>query len=206
MEILSGANDSPFVDVSLNNSIANRLTKLLTYLEQLDPGQGWGQWLDPATGQPDWSKMILSGHSQGSGHAAFISKLFTVARVVMLAGPEDQQASGIPSPWISAPNGATPTDRYYGFGHISDTFYSRFILAWQALGLSQFGPPVNVDNSTRPFNGSHQLLTAAPPADGTITGLKAHNSPAADLSTPILPDSTPIYGAHGVWQYLVTTP
>ncbi|MFH0909440.1 MAG: hypothetical protein V1929_11820 [bacterium] len=205
-EILTGADDSPFVDVSFNNSIVNRLTRLLTYLDQQHPGDGWAQWLDPATGQPDWSRMILSGHSQGSGHACYISKLFTVARVVMLSGPEDQQTSGVPSPWITAPNGATPADRYYGFGHVSDTFYSRFSIAWQALGMGHYGDAVNVDNSSRPFNGTHQLLTAAPPSDGTITGLKAHNSPAANISTPTLPDSTPIYGAHAVWQYLVTTP
>jgi len=205
-EILTGGNYSPYVNVSVNNCIANRLAKLLVTLDQQHPGEGWGQWLIPSTGQPDWSRMILSGHSQGSGHAAYISKLFTVARVVMLSGPEDQQSSGIPSPWITAPNGATPADRYFGFGHVSDTFYSRFTLAWQALGMGAFGAPVNVDSSAQPFNGSHQLLTAAPPADGNITGLKAHNSPAADLSTPTLPDSTPIYGANQVWQYLVSTP
>jgi hypothetical protein len=202
LEILTGANDSPFVNVSANNSIENRLGRLLAFLEQQHPDEDWDQWFDPATLKPVWSKLILSGHSQGSGHAAFISKRFEVARVVMLAGPEDQDAQGNPSPWILS-SGATPIDRYYGFGHVNDTFYSRFTEAWAALGLDALGAPVNVDNSSAPFENSHQLLTAAPPSDGSVTGLKAHNSPAADLSTPILPDTTPIYRANEVWQYLV---
>jgi hypothetical protein len=40
--------------------------------------------LDRKNGRPDYGKMIVSGHSQGAGHAPYIASKFMVQRVVVL--------------------------------------------------------------------------------------------------------------------------
>ena len=37
----------------------------------------------------DWSKVILSGHSQGAGHAAYIGKHMVLGRLVLISGPQE---------------------------------------------------------------------------------------------------------------------
>jgi hypothetical protein len=51
-------------------SIVNRLTKLLQYVARQYPEQGWEGYL--VNGQPNWSRIALTGHSQGAGLAAFL--------------------------------------------------------------------------------------------------------------------------------------
>src|SRR6266849_6682695 len=105
----SSADDQPA------ESIVNRLTKLLQYLERSHPDEGWGSYL--ANGVPDWQRIAVAGHSQGAGMAAFLAKRTPVARVVLLSGPVDfVWPSREPAPWLTAPS-ATPSERWYGLYH-----------------------------------------------------------------------------------------
>ena len=203
-EIFTGLDLSPHVAVNAANAISNRLYKLLVYLHGQYPAQGWDTWFDAGTQTIDWSALILAGHSQGGGHAAYIAKRHAVARAVMIAAPEDQFNNGLTPAWITAP-GVTETSRYFGFNHINDSFYARNRANWQVLGMNAFGAPVSVDTTAAPFGDSHQLLTSAAPAGGRNTGLKCHNSPAADPSTPMQGD-IPFYYTRGAWSYLVNMP
>ena len=77
----SAADDQPA------ESIVNRLTKLLQFLDRSHPGEGWGGYL--ANGAPDWQRIAVAGHSQGGGMAALLAKRVPVARVILLSGPPD---------------------------------------------------------------------------------------------------------------------
>src|SRR2546425_9573289 len=64
-----------FLNVSVANSIDNRLTKLLQYLTLQYPDEGWDRFL--LRDKPKWSQIAVSGHSQGGGNAAMRSEEHT---------------------------------------------------------------------------------------------------------------------------------
>src|SRR6267142_2194885 len=79
LDVLDGGDRSfPVADVSEANSIDNRLTKLLLYLDSAYPDEGWSRFLKH--GEPRWSRIAVAGHSQGGGQAAMIAKIRRVAR------------------------------------------------------------------------------------------------------------------------------
>jgi len=61
------------------------------------------------------------GHSQGSGHAAYLAKRHRVDAVLLAAGPQDVFADRRPAPWLSVP-GATPPARHFALLHDRDSF------------------------------------------------------------------------------------
>jgi hypothetical protein len=118
--IVTGAPVSEKVQVDRANSILNRLPKLLIYLAKNDPNGGWGEFVHK--GQPVWSRIIVAGHSQGSGHAAYIGKLFRVKRVLMFSGPQDYMDNvDRPAPWQGRKS-ATPPSRFFAFLNLKDPF------------------------------------------------------------------------------------
>ncbi len=111
--IVTGAAVSDKIRVTPANSILNRFEKLLTYLEKHDTEGGWDQFVKD--GQPVWSHIIVGGHSQGSGHAAYIGKRFSVDRVLIFSGPQDYMDDlHQPAPWQANPS-ATPPSRFFAF-------------------------------------------------------------------------------------------
>lgn len=194
LSILDGVSRTDQIKVSQSDSIHNRLVKLLQYLQQQHPHENWDNYLNGD--QPCWSKIVVTGHSQGGGHAAIIAQQHLVARCIMLGSPADfSTLLQAPAPWLSATQ-ATPVERYYGFAHTKDQGIERILLAWQLLGLSSLGQPVNVDKVFSPYGQSHQLLTNARP---NRPG-KFHGSVAVDLQTPRQFDGSPLFKP--VWQYL----
>jgi pimeloyl-ACP methyl ester carboxylesterase len=114
--------DSPEATVQNTpaEGIEHRLTMLLEYLVRQFPAEGWDQYLDG--GKPAWKRMVIAGHSQGSGHAAYIAKNNEVARVVLFSGPYDGidlRKSPKLSTWLSEPS-KTPMDRWYAEYHEKD--------------------------------------------------------------------------------------
>lgn len=198
-EIITGQDTSPLVNISRTDSIENRLIKLLQYLTTNYPAENWGQYL---TGTNiNWSSIIVSGHSQGAGHAGLIAKLHPVARAVMFADTDWWFPGNEPAPWISA-SGATSDEGYFGFVHIQDplVLYTWEVPTWQAYGLSQFGSPVLVESNTAPYLGTHMFTTDLAPQDGT----NYHGATVTDAATPLEPGGTPVF--QPVWQYLLIGP
>lgn len=107
-----GDGPSRAVTNSVAELIQTRLARLLIKLDKDHPGQGWGGYLK--AGMPDWSRIVVSGLSQGAGMAAWIAQQTPVARVVLFSSPWDftlpDRALAV---WIDGP-GATPPDRWYG--------------------------------------------------------------------------------------------
>jgi hypothetical protein len=194
-EIVSGVDRSLHVQVDRRNSIEGRLLALVRLLAQRHPAEGWESFIDADTLR--WPRIVVSGLSQGGGHAAYIARERTVARVVMFGAPADG-FGGQPAPWMSL--GATPDDRYFGLAHERDPFTS-IVPNWEALGLRRFGAPVLVDRSQPPFGGTHMLITELTPRGSPNA---AHPSVVADGATPLDDDGDPLLAP--TWRYMLGTP
>jgi len=119
-EIVFGEPVSPLVEVDSINSIYHRVYALLLYLGKTYPKQGWRQYL--VGQQINWPNIIVAGHSQGAGHAAYLGKKFPVYRVLIFAGPQDFLVKyNAPAGWLSHPT-ATAPERYYSFLHLKDPY------------------------------------------------------------------------------------
>jgi hypothetical protein len=152
-EIFDGQDRSPKVTIKPADCIQNRLIKALATLDKLRPGEGWGSFASGTT--PVWSKVIVAGHSQGAGHAAFIAKVNKVLRVGMFAGVVDATTKG-PAAWVNNLH-ATPTAAYFGFVHTQDPAYARIAANWTALGMGASW--VDVDASKPPWTSGQGFVT-----------------------------------------------
>jgi hypothetical protein len=126
-EIDFGTQVSSMVDVDSANSVVNRFSKLLVYLAAHDPAGGWADFVQG--NHPRWDKIIIAGHSQGAGHAAFLGKRFPLAGVVMFSGPQDYfKVLNRPAPWQYR-KGMTPPARHFAFLHLKDPYNFTFQVA-----------------------------------------------------------------------------
>ncbi|MEZ4869770.1 MAG: hypothetical protein R3C14_51065 [Caldilineaceae bacterium] len=187
LERIYGVDTSPIDDVSPANSLVNRLTKLIEYLDIKQPELGWSDYLD--NGAPRWERIVLSGHSEGAGMAALLARDERVARVLMFGGPFDRDELGNTATWLSAPK-ATPLKDHYGFRHQRDPLF-RPKQSWDDMGLP--GPPVLVDAGQPPFGGSHYLETNI-----AVPRRQWHGSVISDRQST--PDGEPIF--REVWEYM----
>jgi hypothetical protein len=199
LESIDGVDRSSVVDVSRANSIDNRLTKLLLYLDAQFPGEGWSRFL--YKGEPKWSQIALGGHSAGAAQAALIGKIRHVDRVVMFAGPSDVADAAQPAAWVSI--GETPAAKYFDLVHIRDQGTAAIFANVRALDLERFGEPVQVELSQPPYHGTHILVTDLEPQGG-YGARNPHMSTAVDLWTPLGPDGTPLL--RDAWRYMLGSP
>jgi len=190
-EICFGTNISPDVSVDSLNSIATRVLNLIVYLDNTYPSDNWGQYLFNNT--VDWTKIVVGGHSQGSGHAAYLAKYFGMDRVLMFAGPNDYSDFHTSSAnWLST-FGATPSQHYFCYLSLNDEIvdFSKQFANMQALGMLDFDDSTYVDNLSSPYSNSRFLYTTQSP--GLV--ILDHNVPVK-LSTI----------NNGVWDYMLTSP
>lgn len=155
-EIDFGDQVSDLVDVSPTNCILNRIEKLLRYLVQHQPNGKWQQFLK--NDKPDWEKIVLAGHSQGAGHAAFFAKTYRVRGAICLAGPQDGDTWGIAS-WVLKP-GLTPGARYSALLHKNDFYKSEIqIAAVRGLTGDEKSPVFYFSNLVPPDEHSSILVS-----------------------------------------------
>jgi len=194
-ETLTGEDVSPLVRVERQDSIVGRLESLLIYLNTTYPSEGWGQYM--LSGQINWSRLTIAGHSQGAGHAAYLGKLRSLDRIVMFAGPSDLGTGGDTAPrWLGLPN-ITPASRYYGFIHVEDGTVPFAVAdaSWVALGLGEFGPAVLVDSVAWPYSNSRRLFTRVQTSTRDY-----HGAIVMDGFSPIDALGNPLYWP--VWDYM----
>jgi len=215
LEIVDGVDRGTNVSVSPANSIDNRLTKLLVYLDREFPEEGWSRFLD-ADVTPKWSQIAVSGQSQGAGQAALIGTIRKVDRVVMFSGPPDmysQPVDGVPviDSWVSI--GKTPAAKYFALYHDRDHLVVGIRQNLAALGMEEFGSAVQAELSAPPYGGTHILYTDLKPTQATvwedlvIPGYARpfpHQSTARDNNTPLDADGTP--RLRDAWRYLLGAP
>ncbi len=151
-----------------------------------------------SNGQIDWSKICVSGQSQGGGHAYVISKFHQVARVIMTGSPKDysyyfrRPAKGFDS------NTKTPLDRYFAFNHVADTVggcnNAQQMEILQQMGLTNLGI-ADADKPTPNYNHAHIILT---------------DVQLENMSDPRLLHNAPLNGnlyvSPPVWRYMLMEP
>lgn len=155
--IVTGAAVSSKISVDPANSILNRVQKLLVYLVKNDPGGGWDEFV--ADGQPVWSRIVVAGHSQGAGHAAFIGKLFAVDKVLMFSGPQDYMDDlDAPAPWQGQMS-ATPPSRFFAFLSVHDPFNVHHQIANCMKLMNLAKPETQRVEPGEPIPGDSHILT-----------------------------------------------
>lgn len=199
-EVITGTDSSPLVNVDGPNSIVTRLTEAIANLQQNHPDEGWGQYL--AGGAIDWSKVIISGHSQGGGHAGVMTKLYALNRACYFASPADWSLFfNAPAAWTSRPD-MTATARQFGFTHLLDPLvpYSELSLIWQRIGLDVFGAARSADSGVAAVGSVHMLTTNATPSDNGPSASPYHGATVLDNVTPLDAGGEPVFDA--IWGYL----
>jgi predicted esterase len=126
----------PSIDNTRAESIANRLVKLLQYLDAREPQRKWSGYLD--NGTLNFGRIGFAGQSQGAGMAAFIAKEHAVARVILFSSPWDFTVSNgnvrTLAPWIAMPS-ATPPNRWYGAYHQRENMAALIAKAYATLRI-----------------------------------------------------------------------
>lgn len=193
------------VSVDAANSISGRLIALIDHLAVDDPS--WNRFLAHDKDSPytaahrgpvrlKYKKLILAGHSQGGGHAAFLAMRTQVDRVVLLSSPDDTTQTGT-APWIGETS-ATPLDRYWGLRHESEGPYGQHVQqVWSELGGAGIGAgddtsEVVVGDGSGDPAGSHRLVIVGDQG----TPLANHLSTAYD--------GRYLAGVPDAWTYLLT--
>jgi len=157
-EIIFGEPVSPLVEVDSANSIYHRVYALLLYLSGKFPEQGWQQYTKGKSIQ--WPKIIVAGHSQGAGHAAYLGKKFPVNRVLIFAGPQDFLVQfNKPAGWVFQKSITSPS-KYFAFLHLQDPFdFKKQLAGCMALLQSVKADTVFVQPLRPVIKSGHILVT-----------------------------------------------
>lgn len=175
--IITGKLPYQGVKIDRPNSIENRLLAVLRFLAKNYPDEKWEQFLDQS-GNIAWERSILTGQSQGGGHACFMAiKLHRVARVLCFGSPKDFNIRyAKPGKWLSY-DSMTAKERFFCFNHCKDDrngcTYAHQLLNYRALGLSPKYGVVDVGKAQPPFEHTHLLTTSIQTGD-------PHNQPLHD--------------------------
>jgi len=191
------------------NSITARLVKLLKYLNEQNPGMGWSSLY---TGdEPRWEKIIVMGHSQGAGHAAYLGQTKSLLGAVMISGPQDE--------CVNCPEGTTfwiddaykTKNKYTAFASGDEPMYAVQAENWSRMteaGATKWKDPTDVNFAIGDVSACDSpLFTNVKYGAASTCGGKEHCSTAIDDSVPILEksngDKCYLYGVK-VWPSLVT--
>ena len=197
LEAATGEDFSDVVNIPKPDGIMERSIQFVKWLAKNNPQGNWGYFLTPDGKDLRWDRVILTGSSHGSTTAARFAIHQKVDRVVMFCGPRDQYDNwqGIPS--------ATPSNRFFGFSHVLDGGWKgdHYCRSWQLLGLNKYGPIVNVDKVSAPFENSRRLITDA---DVKNDEKKAHScvTPGGAAGK----DKSGKFIHEDVWRYMFNHP
>lgn len=140
-------------EIDETNSIIGRLRLLLQHLK-------WSTFVS-ADGILNHSQIIISGHSQGAGHACYLAKNFPFKKTVLMSGPQELLAQNIQYNWIHGPY---TCENIVSFMHRDEEGTAQLIqVNWKYI------PPLNVaDNSA--ITDITSLIQSSPTC-GTITAM-----------------------------------
>ncbi len=180
-EILEGVDHSSLVSVSVADGVDNRLKKLAGYLKSKSVALPQG--FDDAA--IDWSKLMVSGHSQGAGHAYYLAKNTGVKGACFFSGPFDTadmvDASAPIADWYLPPGSLTDPSVMGGVVASTDPNAKSFIGALNSyIGLVQnqqwFEYPMDANSKLTDYDGNALDPTNPNDAHGSTVG-------AMELST-----------------------
>ena len=166
--------DNPFdaIPDQPHDAIVPRLVRLLAYLARTDPEGHWERYLDGK--RPDWTRIAVSGQSQGGGMAQYLGKRETLARVLSFSGGWDMAAADRIASWYAMP-AATPPERWYYAYHVQEPAADRLRRIGDALAL----PQGHVFALDLPLQG--KTLAARQPGHGSAIGDAAYRDVRAGM-------------------------
>ncbi len=197
LEAATGTDVSDAIDVPFHDGMTQRALHFVKWLAKENPEGHWNQFLNKTGDDLLWDKVIITGSSHGSTTSARFALHQKVARVVMFSGPRDQLEN-----WYRLPS-ATPKNRFFGFTHVLDTGWTgdHYCRSWELLGLNEFGPVVNVDQTPYPYKNSRRLITNA---DVGNNAQRAHGASVPGRSA--VKDASGKLIHEDVWKYLFLHP
>ena len=197
LEAATGEDFSDAISIPKPDGMAERSFQFVKWLAKENPQGKWDQFLTADKKGLRWEHVIVAGISHGSTTAARFAIHQKVDRVVMFSGPRDQLES-----WYSLPS-ATPANRFFGFTHVLDGGWTadHYCRSWELLGLNQFGPIINVDQTPAPYGNSRRLITGA---DVKKDANRAHSSSVPGGAA--VKDASGKYIHEAVWKYVFTHP
>lgn len=197
-EIFDGTDQTLALSVNADNCIKGRLTKLLQYLAVKYPTQNWGQYL--VSGQVDWSKVILAGHSQGGGHAFYISKKVSLSKAISFASIDWNTYYNSSAAWIFDA-GLTPVSKMYSIISTKDQIFAYTNVQTQLNNLGIPGTATSIDNTASPYGSTRRLITSATPALTLL--VPDHNITCLDQYVPKTSTGAVAPAFDNAWAYLM---
>ena len=197
-EIFDGTDQSTGVNVNFSNCIKTRLHDLLIYLQQQDTTHNWSQFI--LNNEIDWSKIVIAGHSQGGGHALYISKQVSVSRAISFSSIDWNGTLGRSADWVTQP-GATDVTRLFSINGIADQIFSYANVQTQLADMGFTGPAVSIDSNQPPYSNSHTLTTTATPATSVL--FPDHNVTCLDAYVPKNNTGGAAVNFDKAWEYLI---
>jgi len=191
------------------NSITARLVKLLKHLDEQNSGMGWSSLY---TGdEPNWDKIIVLGHSQGAGHAAYLGQTKSLLGAVMISGPQDECVNCPEGTKFWIDDAYKTKNKYTAFASGDEPMYAVQAENWSRMteaGATEWKDPTDVNFAIGDVSACDSpLFTTVKYGAASTCGGKEHCSTAIDDSVPILEKSDGekcyLYGVK-VWPSLVT--
>jgi len=197
LEAATGEDFSELVAIAKPDGMQQRVLEFLKWLSTNDPEGTWDQYLIAGGKDIAWERVIMSGASHGATTSARFALHQRVDRVVMFCGPRDQYES-----WQALPS-ATPKERFFGFTHVLDTGWTgdHYCRSWEMLGLNRYGPLVDVDMVSPPFENSRRLITNA-----DVNGDEKRAHSCVTPGKAAVKDKQGGYVHAAVWRYLFDHP
>lgn len=196
-EIFDGTDQVGGISVDNDNCIRTRLVKLLQYMNTTYPTQNWGQFLNGST-DVQWGNVVIAGHSQGGGHALFISKQVLTDRAISFASIDWNNLLNTSAAWVSMP-GATPLGKMYSINHTGDEIFNYTNVQAQMAVMGLTGPAVNIDIAVPPYSNSKTLTSSL---NSILPFFPKHSMTCVDLYMPRTPTGDVIDSYVKAWEYL----
>lgn len=123
--------------------VSIRLQNALEWLQIQHAGDGWSSYLKP-NGFPDWSKIIVAGHSEGAGMTSFMLRQLPIPGAIFMSGGGDpgtlQDALvQVPGSALSMADWMTPvpeSSRHVGIWHMDEDHHADFPAGFTRNGVS----------------------------------------------------------------------
>lgn len=157
-DLFLGGNASGLVAASPEAAIAARLRAVLESLSSAEAA--WERFLLPEGGGVTWKQVMLSGHSQGGGHAAWAASRIQLWRALLFSAPQDECISSVGSTqlWIGE---TWPTSDVRIVAHAKEELLSVIRNNWQIVGLEERRWALGVATS------AGAIVVALPPQHNT---------------------------------------
>jgi hypothetical protein len=175
------------LNLRTEDSVRNRLRKLLRWLVVKFPNQGWEQFaaMNDTTFNTSpfvkWNLVTLAGHSEGTKVGAYIAAHETLEKAIFFSGP-NEHVNLTPNPgtypWIS-PSGYIPSSTHTDATHIYD-FWSEY------------------DDNATDDNGG----TSDGTASNDVDACSAHTLGVFDAPNQSVPRSVDFYWYQPPYQFI----